>query len=404
MAQSAYDNVWKVDPREYNGGQLSTSFFFRSLSDSYKNLFSGKKSNKKPVINLDWLEFFGEGYLPLPRSKPKMEPEDFIHKLSDDVYLHYKGHGTGFFNAAFEIHMGQEVFGTILAHPRSRKQGMNEKSFQLKIENHMLYTDYWLDMLNHFTFLLDLELKSVTRCDIAIDGVEGVEAMLNLYYKQSSENKYINMHGRAKFTPHSINAKSMTAKSFSIGSGKSEKIVSVYCKSDEIEISNKSYIRSFWERSGLQTELNSKVHRIEMRFRSKALKMIKDFDYEKLIDKEYLSSLVKTGCKGFFEFSWNNNARLDRQSKIHLIPWDLLGGTLLEKNRKPEVSDRYKAKLSIHLSEKLILRQKIRHAELEAGMRHHINFLVHFYELEDWYKRKVEEWREDYKSLVPARR
>lgn len=399
MKTAAQGAKRKVDPRRYNVGQLSSSFIDTSLRETYENMFSYGKTNPDPVINLDWLEFFGDGYVPIPIQKKDMQPEDFIHKLSEEVHLRYLGHGTSYFTAVFEIYMDGELFGSVMAHPRSNKKGFKETSFQLKIENYMLYTDYWLESLNRFLFLLDLKIKSVTRCDIAIDGVIGVEKILNYYYKQTAENKQINKIGRAEFNPHKLNNKTMTARSFSVGSAKSEKQISVYCKSDEIEVSNKVYITKFWEKSGLKPE-GRKIHRIEMRFKSKYLKIIKDFNYEMLSQTEYLASLFRTGCKGFFEFSYNDSKRLDRQSKVNLIPFYILGGQRLEKNKKPETADRYKAKLAIHLYEKMLITGKIKTSEQASNMQNQIVFLVDFYDLTLWYIKKLDEWQEMYLPLA----
>lgn len=394
MKQPSFVDLWKLDPREYNGGQLSTPKFFTSLPDSYNGMFSIENSTKNACINLDWLEFFGEGYVPLPREKKEMKPEDYIHKLSDDVFLRYLGYGSSNFKAIFEVYVNGESFADIKAHPRSAKRGFKETSFQIAIKNHMLYTDYWKNCLDQIVFLLDLNLNSVTRCDIAIDGVADIEKMLNSYFKQTAKEKYINKLGKASFTPHNLDNKTMTVRSFSIGSGKSDKVVSVYCKSDELEISNKTYIKKYWERSGLNVA--GKVHRIEMRFKSKYLKRIKNFDWQMLSDKDYLSSLMKTGCENFFEFTWNDNARLDRQSKICVIPWEELGGIVLEKNKKPETSDRYKAKLAIHLFEKMLL-TGAGGDERPDNLQETIAFLVKLYDLDKWYIRKLDEWQEDYK-------
>jgi hypothetical protein len=398
MQKSKKVSGWKVDPRRYNVGQLSSSFISSSLRETYENLFSYGKSTPKPVINLDWIELFGDGNLPMHCQKKNMTPDDYLHKLSDEVHLRFTGHGSKYFNAVFEIYMYGELFGSVLAHPKAAKKGFKETSFQLQVQNHMLYTDYWQENLNHFIFLLDLKVKSVTRCDIAIDGLIGVEKILNHYYKQHPGEMQINKIGRAAFTPHQISAKTMMAKSFSVGSAHSEKQISVYCKSDELEVSNKTYITKFWEQSGLKPE-GRRIYRVEMRLKSKWLKLIKDFDMNRLTDKTYLASLFETGCKAFFQFTYNNDSRLDRQTKIQLIPFDLLGGHRLEKNKKPETTDRYKAKLAIHLYEKMLISGKVKDAQRKESLQEHVSFLTDMYDLAEWYSKKIEEWILEYSIL-----
>jgi hypothetical protein len=391
---------WKDDPCEYNRGHLSKTDFFASLPNSYKKYLNmSKKVQFCPTINIDWLEFFGDGRIPKPRIKEKMKPEDFIHKLSDDTFLKYRGHGTSMYNSLFDVYVSGEEFATLKAHPRVCKGPLTEYTFSLEIKNHLLYANYWPEYLTEFIYLLDLKIENVTRCDIAIDGNPYAEQFLNTYFKQNAENKYINLLGKARFTPQGIHHKTMQARSFSVGSAHSDKIVSVYCKSDEIETSNKGYIQAFWKRSGMKLEEGQRVHRIEMRMRSKFIKSIVDFDFLKLTDCKYLASIFMTGCKGFFEFTWQDNPRLDRQTRIDLIPWEMLGAELLEKNKKPETSDRYKAKLSIHLFEKLLITGKIKNEKQAHSMRVQLIFLVNYYSLEKWYIKKLDEWTVNYENL-----
>jgi hypothetical protein len=363
-----------------------------------------KEIEKNPIVVLDWLEFFGTGLIPIPKEKPE-GPEDYIFKMADNIFLQYRGYGTSMYSNLFDVYIDGEIFATLQAMPRFLKGSFKTETVQFRIENNLLYTNYWLDTLSNFIYVCDIQIESYPRIDIAIDNLNYVNEFLNTYQCQRKETQFISRKGRARLNGLEFIDKDMKFKRFTMGTAKSEKQISNYCKSQEIETSNKLYIKKYWEKNGVVKD--SEVWRIEMRLKSKWLNNIKDFSFYDLVNNDYLVSLFKYAADKFFDFRINDNINVSRQTKINLIPYDKFSIYKLEKNKKPETTDRYKAKLTVHLFEKLIISGKIEYNNKSKEvsekqiklMREQITFLVQFYDLDDWYFKKLPFWNEEYKNL-----
>lgn len=353
---------------------------------------------KNISIALDWLEFFGSGDIPVVNLSAGKDAKT-VFTLSDEIVLQYQGHGTAMYNLLYTAYYFGEAFCTIQANPRFCKGNFTEKTIQIKIENHVLYTNYWLNYVEELIYLLNIQIDNVTRLDIAVDGLQNVHEFLNMYQKQSADSKTVHRKGKAAWNAYQMHDKTMLNDRFTIGSSKSDRVVAFYCKSKEIEVSNKNYISKFWSVSSMQIPTDSEVYRLEMRFKSQYLKKLNDFDWLRLTEKEYLASLFKTGAHNFFDFTYGLKKEEKRNNDIKIIPYDDLKAKLLTKNTKPESQDRYKAKLSIHLDSKLLITNKVKRQDVRESIVLRLNFMVNYYNLEDWYNKKLPHWIEIYEPM-----
>lgn len=359
-----------ITPVKCNGGYLDKTGF-----SGIENLGKHKIS-----IVIDWFQVFGIcRELPAPVQGEVME--------FGDVALAYTGHGSELFECVFDVYLEGEKVAVLQQSPRHT---LAEGSAMLKLENYLFYYEDWHTIFVRITDTLHFVTKSVTRLDVAIDGSKDIVPFLNQYLKQTDSQ--IKMKGKATFKTN-FEASSQNFTWFQVGSSASNKCISIYNKTKEIEQSNKIYIKRFWENNELDTE--NDIYRVELRLRSKGCKDVSGFDVDKLSDSTYLASLCKTHFENFFEFVHNKDTNISRCESVQLIDWDMLGACLLEKIDKKQVNDRYKAKLTIHLLMKLHYQDLISDA-LKSESMPYIEKLLCDFDLRQWYAGKLSEWKDAY--------
>ncbi|GAA4366793.1 hypothetical protein GCM10023185_38190 [Hymenobacter saemangeumensis] len=321
--------------------------------------------------------------------------------MGEGVLLEWTGKGTPMMRDSFNVYLWGEKFGTLHANPRSEGKGLKPDSVALHIDNALLYTDHWYEDLQTVVQACGLYVKNVTRLDIALDGLNYIIDFLNLYQKQFEHNKRVHMKGKARFSAGVLDKTTMRYDHFKIGSGTSEKQISVYNKTKELERSNKGYIEKYWQANGLENGGPAcPVYRVELRMRGKAVKEVKDFAIHKLTDYSFLFDLFRTGCNNYFEFTDTTGHRnVSRQAVIELIPFNALGARLLEKVPRPLTDGRYKAKMAVHLTVKDIVLDLIPEAtrpEALGVMKEQIER----YDLYQWMSRRLPDWLKHYGKLA----
>jgi hypothetical protein len=311
-----------------------------------------------------------------------------------DVYLKYVGYGTAMYLYLFDVIIEGEKVATLQAYPRGEVIAKDCLSF--KLNNSILYADYWVNIVIEITEKLQLTVNNVTRLDIAIDGLNYLILFLNMYAKQPLNDKKVHLKGKAKFDCKNQNHNSMNFESFTLGTLKSDKQISLYLKSKELEVSNKKYIETFWRENGMTKDI---VYRLELRLQSKSIREIENFDYKRLNEPYYLASIFKTQTNNYFHFITHTGQKnKTREHTIEVINFENLGGELLPKLKRGKTEDRYKAKLLIHLTQKLLLRGEIP-KEKEKHNKKIIKENIARYQLEDWYSVKIEDWKRDYTQM-----
>lgn len=155
--------------------------------------------------------------------------------------------------------------------------------------------------------------------DIAVDGSELFEDW------DRYEKGFYSISGRAG--SRVTRSGDRTIKQFEVGSRTSDKMVVGYNKSKELKSGkdkNKTYILQHWKDYNVDTSKD--VHRLEIRLKNKAVKTIVDFEISKLEDAEYLSGVMRSQMRNFFEYRLvNENDKNKRRSKkIDVIDWDSL--------------------------------------------------------------------------------
>ena len=306
----------KIVPYKYNGGQL---------------YIEGKKPKElaKYTINPDWVEISTLGRFIDPE-----KPEDIIYFDDSDIILirdENRANGTKHFRFVYLIYVDGEQFGHINTIPRSSTLDANISL--LKVENYLLYKRGWINDLSDVINSMGVSFYNISRLDIAIDGHGFLSDYGNIITK-----KYKKV-GRAKTsTEHKANG---DVEGFYVGSKSSEKFIRGYNKTVELKKSqNKGYIELFWIKNNL--DRSKEVERLELTLKSKAIKKVKDFDWTKIGDADYLAGMMKSMLKGFYQFTDNENkdTNVTRKEKIEAVDWsyfDCIKVDRLSKVDKPSV-------------------------------------------------------------------
>lgn len=392
------------NPHKYNGGYLYNRRAVEEGNDARNPTDSPKfkiqnirvQVPRRATINVDYFQIFGRC-----EKIPDLVEGQEVYSISENVRLIWKGHGTSLFNALYDVYLQGEKIGQIQAFPRSTKQQMQQDHIIFKLDNHILYTKYWLDTFLDFLNESESKVLNVSRLDIAIDGVEQINDFLNHYFKTPKgiyEQISIKNGGKIKHHPLDYDPNTKKSTRFVFGSTKSDKHVAVYQKSKEIEQSNKKYIERFWENSGMEFKEGEEITRVEMRLNSKSTKQIQGFDWTRLHCSKYLASIFKTQAHNFFDFYIKDNSNVSRCTGIRLIDYEMLGAELLEKIQKKEVNDRYKAKLTLHLIYKLWYTGKLDEQALDNDF---VNDLLFRFDLGEWLNNKIEDWVRLYQRNPP---
>lgn len=310
--------------------------------------------------------------------------------ISNDIHLMLdESMNSRFFKHTYDLYIHGEKYGTIRTVPRASI--LDPALSMLKVENHHLYRKNWIDNLNLVLKKMGLVVNNVSRLDIAIDGGEFIADYENLI---SGKWKKV---GRA--TSLTFHDSSFKVKSFRVGKRGQDKSVLVYNKSLEMtEKKNKQYIKQMWEKNGLDTEKD--IQRLELQMRRDVIKSIKDFDYNQLNNPKYLAGIVKSQCKGFYQFVENDGKKdVSRKEKIEAVNWayfDNLEIEKLSKTNKPNVVYRVKNWVSHEMRRS--------YSGLEKGGKDLWDNAIircqeecHLFGIEDWFRDNVPKWENERK-------
>jgi hypothetical protein len=330
------------------------------------------------------LEYIANLYASGAVDRPHLED---VYTVADDIRFvlrHSEGKlkRMGAWGSVWDVVAFDELIGTLqVGNPQPQ---LFEHTAILKLENHVLYQSGWTSRLQDFFDLVGLEVRTVSRLDIALDGLEDITAKV----QQLASKDIFRQRGRATIAPHEV--RNGRWEGLKVGRVSSDIHATVYNKSKELERSNKSYIKDFWFRNGIED--CSQVSRFELRFRWKCLKRCDDWakniDLSRLENPRYLVSLVRTNIRNWLDFEYvgkdTNATRLQENKELtELFDWDAIGGELIERHpRKAPVDDSYRNMQTI---------RSLMHARTVNGVSidlEEIKRLAIEFGLEEWYERK----------------
>lgn len=334
----------ELTPYEYNGGQVYRADIWAVESAESEWI----KKAVKYCISADWFECTTTGkFIPVDQEAPEtLEFSGIILKL--------EGYGTKHYQLKYNVFLPGEKdpFALILTDPRNTK--ILEPDFsQIKIENHQLYRKGWTVKLATVLDALELQLNNITRLDIAIDGV----GFLNQV--ERFERGEIESIGKVQTCDFKTAQRDRTG--YNWGKRSSEKMLTIYDKSDELKRTNKLYISDTWIANNLNEGQVDEIERLELKLRGKAIKRLlipetgEAIQYERLEDANYLASIVKVSFKKWFEFVIPDEQKnVSRKERVQIVDFEQFKTIKMERlptTQKPNEVWRAKMAASKFLSD-----------------------------------------------------
>lgn len=351
---------------------------------------SGESSTPPQLITTDWAQFSLKGILP--------DQKKGWRKISPDLNLKYRGYGHhNFSNEVSVVYKGEEL-GRMDVHPTSL---MSPDTVIWYTNNRIQYSAGWTDKLKAAWKELNLAFSHVGRLDIAVDAPDTGQ----FKFIDKLVRGQIRLVGNVSFNVRYDN--NSTPQYFRFGSRSSDKFMRSYYKRQEIEVSNKKYLESIWEKNGFDLEEDQEVCRFEICLKRKELKKYKDIyeqygdltasNLELLEDPQYLAALFNTGKKGFFEFvsrrSFARTGNVTRCKRIKILDLSRITTYLLEKIKSKATNAVGSAKIACKLL--FILCCKT----CEERYLAEVEEIVHNFNLQRWFAKMRERWYNEFEVM-----
>lgn len=242
-------------------------------------------NKKNYTINLDWLQFIAI----------KIVNIDFKKLVSENFIVSEKVNNNPNFKSCYMIIKNNIQILKIYVNPANKCFKNNE--VLIKVENHMLYVNDYLSIVNSILLELRLKFSRITKIDIALDGADILRVMD--FLRKFTRNKTIQIgNNNLKVDPGNLNKKDLTFENYRIGNKKAQKSAIVYKKSDEIKKSNKEYITKWWFLNGIDT--TQKIGRFEVQLNYQHLKKYQMNSLDMLMDINFIGSIFKNEVKEWF--------------------------------------------------------------------------------------------------------
>lgn len=207
-------------------------------------------------ISVDWLQVYCNCNYFLMNEDEKPSLSRFTLKKRDV--------GTSLWKSVFEVFDGKIAVATICANPRSSV--MQQDGCTLKLENRVLYSMQYMQILNDIMSELNMRYVGISRMDVCYDcntlkGGKSVRKFLTDYVvAQPYQEGHIIRNGSRKFAMHAKRAKSGAMEINSMRWGSQASDIGAYCynKSLEmLEVKEKPWIIDTWEKNGIRHEVDN---------------------------------------------------------------------------------------------------------------------------------------------------
>lgn len=188
---------------------------------------------------------------------------------------------TAMFKDLYSVYIEKLQVATIQTTPRTTK--LNKNLTLIKIENRVLYSQKYIEVLYALMNATNCKYKGITRLDLCYDCVKykngrSPSRFINQFISKECEEKgYIYRRGSDRFACYGSKTKSSKAKISSIrfGSEKSRIGAYVYDKTVELkEVKDKPWIREMWKENGLLTDESNHVFRSEISIKAQGMDML----------------------------------------------------------------------------------------------------------------------------------
>lgn len=211
---------------------------------------------EKYCISVDWLQLYCIcNYVMNVRDSIVSETErPYIYMVREDI-------STALWTEVYGVYRGKLKVAVMCRAPRS--SAMDAKGCTLKLENRVLYSKEWLQILRSILADLQLQYKGITRIDLCYDcnKLAGGRSVGKFLYDYATAAPYQEGHivrvGSRRFAFHGIRNRGGAMEVNSMRWGSQGSDIGAYCynKSLEmIEVKEKPWILDKWEANGLINE------------------------------------------------------------------------------------------------------------------------------------------------------
>lgn len=298
--------------------QMTKGIVLHPLTRKYEqNLPTTYKNQPHLLVTCDWLTLRVEDSL-----KDLEFPDGVLTR--GEYRIELLDYGTKFFNKLAKCYYGKDCFAEIQFD--ARMEVLKDTAF-IKYENFIFYD--WLygsTTLAHrlyegFFSEIGSKLLGITRCDIAVDGVDFDQFINLLAFTDNYEQLKVQ-----NVSPSQYNINTRQFESFTVGKRGGKKYCVYYNKTKEIADrgSKKQYILDYFVANGMDVTTKS-VNRFELRLDSEAFKDMQGFEFnaDTFFKQESLIRILEFQLRNFFEFvpgeNHSTDTRRSRRERIEMF-------------------------------------------------------------------------------------
>lgn len=188
---------------------------------------------------------------------------------------------TAMFERVLDVSVDGLTYATIQQTPRS--SALKKNLTLIKINNRVLWSERYIEILYDIIRTFHLIYKGVTRIDLCFDcnyfynGLHPAKFIKNFVFNDVSKKGGIYRRGSEKFTLQGGKNKSGICKFSGIkfGSAKNSVVPYIYDKTLEMkEVKDKPWIRDVWEKNGLVSDEKNHVWRAEISIKCEGMDVL----------------------------------------------------------------------------------------------------------------------------------
>lgn len=219
---------------------------------------------EKYCISVDWLQVYCLRNLSNLEGRNDLEACDSLADAKSKYLGLFKlGYSTPLWLDVYSVYYGGVEVATLCTTPRS--SALDPRGCTIKLENRILYSMSYVNILMRIIKGLSLEYKGVSRLDICYDcnrlhGSRSVEGFINQYLTATPYTEgHIVRVGSPRFSVYGKRSSSGVNVWQSIRWGSPKSSIGAYCynKSLELlEVKDKPWIREVWGKAGLISEVD----------------------------------------------------------------------------------------------------------------------------------------------------
>jgi len=262
------------------------------------------------LINTDWFELV---------IKPG-ENTELFDKNGFRISSAYKPKEVNGFLKCNQITYENQTFGKLYSIPSPRLRYEDRSVQLLRLNNETLYRSGVFETeLPGFIDSYSFSPVGIKELHIALDG-EGILARHEELFKKKNLRRERSVKN-SSFTDDST--KTLTGRT--LGSKQSDKSITIYNKTRELEKSKKKYISDCWTNNKL--EIGNAIDRLELRLKSQELRGLEN-NLPRFGDSNFLASLLKAKTESYLTFIDSKTKR-----QIHVIDWKHFKAEQLKKEK-----------------------------------------------------------------------